>query len=171
LFQPISKKPLDFSSGFFYAMNFWLSPPTMIDVVCAVIEDSEGRFLACLRPRGKHLAGFWEFPGGKLNPGESPQVALARELHEELSIHAEIGLALDPVIWSYDNTTIRLMPFLCKIISGEPQPLEHERLLWCAPGEFLSLSWADADIPILRQLSSRGFVTRPKLTSSSQVIV
>lgn len=121
-------------------------------VVCAVIEDSKGRFLACLRPQGKHLGGFWEFPGGKLDPGESPEVALARELCEELAIHAEVGPPLAPVLWSYGDTHIHLMPFRCKITAGEPQAIEHERLLWCAPADFQSLAWAAADIPILRQL-------------------
>ena len=57
----------------------------MIDVVCGVIENSEGQFLACLRPAGKHLGGLWEFPGGKVDPGESPESALVRELQEERS--------------------------------------------------------------------------------------
>lgn len=124
----------------------------VIDVVCAVIEDSEGRFLACLRPQGKHLGGFWEFPGGKLDPGESPEVALARELYEELAVRVEVGPPLARVLWRYDETQIRLMPFRCKITAGEPQAIEHDRLLWCAPADFQSLLWAEADNPILRQL-------------------
>jgi 8-oxo-dGTP diphosphatase len=128
----------------------------MIDVVCAVIEDAEGRFLTCLRPMGKHLGGFWEFPGGKLNPGESAPAALARELFEELEIHAEIGPPLDPVIWSYGETKIRLMPFRCTIVSGKPRAIEHERLLWCPPEQLDTLPWAAADIPILRQLLEAG---------------
>lgn len=124
----------------------------VIDVVCAVIEDSEGRVLACLRPQGKHLGGFWEFPGGKLDPGESPEEALARELYEELAVHAEVGPPLTPVFWCYDAARIRLMPFRCKITAGEPQALEHDRLLWCTPADLESLPWAEADIPILRQI-------------------
>jgi 8-oxo-dGTP diphosphatase len=125
----------------------------VIDVVCAIIEDSEGRFLACLRPQGKHLAGYWEFPGGKLDPDESPESALVREMAEELAVDVEVGLPLVPVSWSYGSTRIRLMPFRCKITAGQPQAIEHDRLLWCAPKDFESLLWADADIPILRQLS------------------
>ncbi|MEX1048755.1 MAG: (deoxy)nucleoside triphosphate pyrophosphohydrolase [Akkermansiaceae bacterium] len=136
----------------------------MTDVVCAVIEDPQGRFLACLRPQGKHLGGFWEFPGGKIDPGESPQAALTRELYEELEIHATIGPPLDPVIWSYGGTKIRLMPFRCAIASGEPRAIEHERLLWCPPEQLGTLPWAAADLPILRQLAASQEINA-KLTS------
>ena len=124
----------------------------MIDVVCGVIEDGQGRYLACLRPQGKHLGGLWEFPGGKVDPGESPETALIRELKEELGIEVAVGLALKPVEWTYDQGRIRLLPFICHILTGSPQALEHEELLWCAPDEFDSLVWADADLPVLEQI-------------------
>ena len=124
----------------------------MIDVVCGVIENSEGLFLACLRPAGKHLGGLWEFPGGKVDPGESPESALVRELQEELAVHVEVGLPLTAVIWSYEERTIRLLPFRCTIISGELRALEHDQLLWCLPENFNDLLWADADVPILREI-------------------
>lgn len=125
----------------------------MIDVVCGVIEDAEGRFLACLRPQGKHLGGRWEFPGGKVEPGEAPAAALVRELREELSVEVEIGAALTPVIWTYDERTIRLLPFRCGIIRGDLHATEHEQLLWCSPENFHTLPWADADLPILREIA------------------
>ncbi len=125
----------------------------MIDVVCGVIENSAGEFLACLRPAGKHLGGLWEFPGGKVDPGESPEAALARELQEELGVKAEVGAPLNPVIWAYPGRTIRLLPFRCRIVDGVPQALEHERLLWCLPGKFSKLAWAEADLPILEEIS------------------
>ena len=126
----------------------------MIDVVCGVIENSDGRFLACLRPADKHLGGMWEFPGGKVDPGESPETALIRELKEELGVDVEIGRALTPVIWSYESRSIRLLPFHCDIIRGEPRPIEHTELRWCTPEDFDSLHWADADVPILREIIS-----------------
>ncbi len=128
----------------------------MIEVVCGVIENSQGEFLACLRPAGKHLGGLWEFPGGKIDPGESPATALARELEEELAVTVEVGRALTPVTWDYGEITIRLQPFLCRIIGGELQALEHERLHWCAPADFPQLAWAAADIPILREIFPGG---------------
>ncbi|NJM39168.1 MAG: (deoxy)nucleoside triphosphate pyrophosphohydrolase, partial [Akkermansiaceae bacterium] len=108
----------------------------MLDVVCGVIENSSGEFLACLRPAGKHLGGLWEFPGGKVDPGESPETALVRELREELGVKVEVGAALTPVIWTYPERVIHLIPFHCKVVEGEPQALEHEKILWCAPEKF-----------------------------------
>ena len=127
----------------------------MIDVVCGVIEDGCGRILACLRPAGKHLGGLWEFPGGKVEAGESPEDALVRELYEELGIVTEVGGALEPVQWTYDRGQIRLLPFLCRVISGDPSPLEHEALCWCELSDFETLEWAAADLPILKQLRGR----------------
>lgn len=124
----------------------------MMNVVCGVIENASGQFLACLRPTGKHLGGLWEFPGGKVDPGESPETALVRELLEELAVVVEVGIPLSPVIWNYGNRTIRLLPFRCRIIGGELQALEHEKLLWCLPQDFDDLIWAAADLPILREI-------------------
>lgn len=131
----------------------------MTEVVCGVIGDDAGRFLACLRPAGKHLGGLWEFPGGKVEAGESSEAALVRELNEELGIEVAVEAALDPVAWTYDRGRIRLSPFLCHIIRGVPSTLEHEALRWCAPCEFESLEWAPADLPILEQLRLRTAAT------------
>jgi 8-oxo-dGTP diphosphatase len=127
----------------------------MMNVVCGVIGDGEGRVLACLRPAGKHLGGLWEFPGGKVEDGESPQSALERELREELGIEVELLEPLEPVVWQYERGTIRLIPWRCRVLQGEPQPIEHERLKWCAPGDFGELEWAAADVPVLEQLQAR----------------
>ena len=124
----------------------------MIDVVCGVIENDAGQFLACLRPADKHLGGLWKFPGGKVDPGESPESALVRELLEELAVQVEVDAALSPVIWNYGDRTIRLLPFRCHIISGELRAVEHEQLIWCLPENFNDLTWAAADMPILREI-------------------
>lgn len=133
----------------------------MVEVVCGVIQNSDGAYLACQRPPGKHLGGLWEFPGGKVDAGESPESALIRELREELAVEVEIGTPLSPVVWTYGEKTIRLRPFFCQILAGDPQALEHERLLWCLPANFAELSWAAADIPILREI---GVSVSPKRT-------
>jgi 8-oxo-dGTP diphosphatase len=127
----------------------------MTEVVCGVIKDEAGCFLACLRPAGKHLGGLWEFPGGKVEAGEPPEAALVRELREELGIEVTVEGALDPVTWTYDRGQIRLSPYLCHITLGIPSPLEHEALRWCAPRDFESLEWAPADLPVLDQLRLR----------------
>lgn len=124
----------------------------MMEVVCGIIQNDRGELLACLRPMGKHLGGKWEFPGGKVDPGESHENALIRELQEELGIIVQVGRALRPVVWSYEKKWIRLSPFFCCITGGDLQPLEHEKLTWCAPEDFNSLDWADADQPILREI-------------------
>lgn len=124
----------------------------MLDVVCGVIQNNAGQFLACLRPHGKHLGGLWEFPGGKIDPGESPETALIRELLEELAVVVEVGEPFSPVIWHYPDMTIRLLPFRCRIIKGEPRALEHEDVQWFFPKDFAALNWADADLPILREI-------------------
>lgn len=137
----------------------WLTTPAghrkfhpMTDVVCGVIGDGEGRVLACLRPAGKRLGGLWEFPGGKVEPGESPEAALVRELEEELGIVVVATSPLDPVSWSYDFGDIRLLPYHCKVVSGTICPHEHERVIWCDPQDFGTLEWAPADLPVLDQL-------------------
>ncbi len=127
----------------------------MVEVVCGVIEDGEGRFLACLRPQGKHLGGLWEFPGGKVEPGEAPERALQRELREELGVEVAVGAALAPVSWSYDRGNIRLLPFRCVITGGELRALEPDRLCWCAPLDFQKLPWAAADLPVLEEIRRR----------------
>lgn len=132
----------------------------MVEVVCGVIENSEGQVLACLRPIGKHLGGLWEFPGGKVEIGESPEAALVRELREELAVEVEVGRALSPVVWAYAERTIRLMPYCCRIVAGELQALEHEKLSWCHPERFDELPWAAADEPILLEIA-RGRSSHP----------
>jgi 8-oxo-dGTP diphosphatase len=124
----------------------------MIEVVCGIIENSRGEFLACRRPQGRHLGGRWEFPGGKLDPGESPESALIRELREELSIEVEVQSPLARVIWHYDEVTICLIPFRCRITTGEIHPTEHDQVIWCDPGKFHQLDWAAADLPVLREI-------------------
>ncbi len=136
-----------------------------MDVVCGVIGNESGQFLACLRPAGKHLGGLWEFPGGKVDPGESPEAALVRELREELAVEVEVGVALTPVIWSYENRTIRLLPFHCKIVHGELQAIEHEELRWCSRENVNELVWAAADLPILREIFTADPEQNAKLTS------
>jgi 8-oxo-dGTP diphosphatase len=124
----------------------------MIDVVCGVIEDGEGRFLACLRPPGKHLGGLWEFPGGKVDPGETPAAALVRELREELGIEVEVAAPLPVVEWNDDDVAIRLLPFRSRVVSGEIHPIEHEAILWCGASDWETLDWAPADVPVIRDL-------------------
>ena len=130
----------------------------MIEVVCGIIRDERGRVLAGLRPQGKHLGGLWEFPGGKVDPGESPQQALVRELREELGIEVGVGAALEPVCWEYESGMIRLWPFVCTMLGGEMTVLSHERVAWVGLDELEEFDWAPADVPVLGQ--TRAFFAR-----------
>ncbi|WAC19192.1 (deoxy)nucleoside triphosphate pyrophosphohydrolase [Luteolibacter sp. SL250] len=130
-----------------------------IQVVCGVIVDGEGRCLMCRRPDGKHLGGLWEFPGGKVDEGEMPDVALVRELEEELGIRVGVGERLGDVRWDYGSVVVRLMPFFCKTLSGNPLPLEHSEVRWGTLAEARELEWAPADVPILEELALREFAT------------
>ena len=118
-----------------------------VEVVCALIEH-QGLILACQRPPGKHLAGHWEFPGGKVEPNESKESALLRELREELRIRATILAALTPVQWHDHRTHIILHPYHCQLTEGLPHPAEHSQIRWCSSSELTALDWAEADIPV-----------------------
>lgn len=126
----------------------------MIDVVCAVIRDEGGRLLVCKRAEGKALAGYWEFPGGKVEVEEDFITAIQREVKEELACEVEVGIPLIRVEHHYPNHSIRLYPFMCKVISGEPEAVEHSELRWVDLSQCAALNWAPADIPIWRALCS-----------------
>jgi 8-oxo-dGTP diphosphatase len=127
----------------------------MIEVAAGLILDDVGRLLACRRPEGKHLGGKWEFPGGKVEEGERPAVALVRELEEELGITVTCGEGLTPVVWDYGRGPIRLHSFVCRIAAGELHPHEHSEIRWCQPDELPALDWAEADVPILTEWLAR----------------
>lgn len=119
-------------------------------VVCALILRDE-RVLIAQRPEGKHLALKWEFPGGKVEPGEAPAAALVREIREELGCEIE---ALDPLpasLHDYDRGQIRLLPFLCALAtdSSEPFPHEHLTIAWVSRSEISGYDLAAADLPIV----------------------
>ena len=124
---------------------------TPLPVVAAVIEDGAGRVLVAQRPAHKHLALKWEFPGGKVEPGESPEVALARELREELGIEIEIRCALPRFTHDYGTVAIAMIPFVCRLAPGSPAPQAHEHaaLRWVSPTELATLDLAAADLPIV----------------------
>lgn len=130
----------------------------LLQVVCALIEDADGRLLVAQRPEGKHLAGMWEFPGGKVEPGETPQDALVREIAEELGCAARPGAPLTPVTHAYEQVTVRLIPFLARLVDPEtrPEAREHAALRWVTREEITTLPMPAADAPIVAEWMARG---------------
>ncbi len=126
---------------------------SVLQVVCALIEDESGRLLLAQRPSGKHLAGLWEFPGGKIEAGESPQAALVREIAEELGCAATLVAELTPVTHAYEKITVRLIPFRARFTdpAAKPETREHAALRWVEKDEIGALPMPAADTPIVAE--------------------
>ncbi len=121
-----------------------------IQVACAVIEQN-GRVLATQRSAIMTMPLKWEFPGGKINSGETPGECLRREVREELSIEIAVGEAMPPVTHDYPDFRVMLYPFICRINSGKIILQEHAALAWLLPEELEKLDWAEADWPIIEE--------------------
>lgn len=121
-----------------------------IHVSCAIIEQ-DGLLLAAQRSAAMSLPLKWEFPGGKINEGESPAECLKRELFEELEIDVVVGQPFKPAIHHYPTFSVTLYPFICTILSGEITLNEHTAISWLSPSELHTLDWAEADWPIIEQ--------------------
>lgn len=127
-------------------------PKPAMHVMAAVMRDADGRVLLAQRPAGKHLAGMWEFPGGKLEPGETPLVALARELLEELGIAMQRAQPLIRVPWLYGERELLLDAWRVDHWEGEPRSLEGQALQWLLPAQIDPATLTPADGPILQAL-------------------
>lgn len=121
----------------------------MVEVVAALIWDKE-RFLICQRPVHKARALLWEFVGGKVEPGETKELALIRECQEELAITLSVGDVFMKVVHEYPDITVRLTLFNAVIADGEPQKLEHNDIRWITPAEIPQYSFCPADVEILK---------------------
>ncbi|MEN2740463.1 (deoxy)nucleoside triphosphate pyrophosphohydrolase [Microbacterium sp. X-17] len=122
-----------------------------IDVVGAVIVR-DGRVLAAQRGPGGSLPHLWEFPGGKIEDGESPQEALAREIREELRIDVRVGNEVVSTIHEYDFGIVTLTTYVCELLSGVPQLTEHAAVRWLTGDELLTVAWAPADLPAVERV-------------------
>lgn len=118
-------------------------------VSCAIIER-DGKVLAAQRNTAAALPLKWEFPGGKIEPGESPEECLVRELKEELGVTVVIEAPLPPSGHNYTDFAVTLYPFTCHIVEGSVTLYEHLDIKWLDPAQMHTLDWADADLPVIR---------------------
>ncbi len=123
----------------------------VVDVVAAVIER-DGRYLITRRLEGTHLAGLWEFPGGKISSAEAPETALRRELKEELGVDATVGDLVEAVTWTYPEKTVRILFFSCAL-HGDPLPQEGQEMRWAEGSTLSTYAFPEADHQLVERLS------------------
>ena len=123
----------------------------MIKVTAAIIEEN-GRILIARRKPGARMGRKWEFPGGKVEPGEEPEQALARELEEELAISARVGRLLGRTMFEVDGVSFELLAYRAERVAGEPVCKEHEEIRWVEPRELPSYDLAESDRRIAKDI-------------------
>lgn len=133
-----------------------------IHVVAALIPDPKDatRFLVQQRLATGSRANLWEFPGGKVEPGETEQAALVRECHEELAVELAVGRHLWSTVHEYSDLTVRLELWAAELVAGEPKPLGAQALRFCTPREMEALPFCEADVPLIASLISGEVPTR-----------
>jgi 8-oxo-dGTP diphosphatase len=125
-------------------------------VVAAALVDRDGRVLLQQRPAGRQMAGLWEFPGGKIEPGERPEAALIRELREELGIETEEA-CLAPATFAsapLGDRHLLLLLYICRKWQGNPEPIDAAALKWVRPNQMFGLAMPPADIPLIGLLDA-----------------
>ncbi len=127
----------------------------MIRVVAAALYDNDGRVLIAQRPPGKHMAGRWEFPGGKIDDGESEQAALSRELSEELGITVGSAHPLLTIRHDYVDRSVELVMWIVEDYAGDPRSLDGQQLKWVPPARLLEEDVLEADRPFIEALQRR----------------
>jgi 8-oxo-dGTP diphosphatase len=131
-----------------------LHSDSVVEVALALVWR-QGCVLVTRRPQQAHLAGFWEFPGGKLLPGESPEAAAAREALEEVGVACRPMLRLDVIEYRYPERTVRLFPIECDYTGGPPRPLQVTEWRWVRPEDLAGYEFPPANAALLAQLTGR----------------
>jgi 8-oxo-dGTP diphosphatase len=126
----------------------------VIEVTAAVIRRADTILLA-RRPEGSHFAGMWEFPGGKIDPGETPEECLARELLEEFGLLADIGAFVTSTRFRHENGEIELLAYEARFAAGAPQLNSHDEIAWVPVHELLDKDLAPADVAIAEVVMGR----------------
>ena len=130
----------------------WLRTRKGLVPVTAAVIEREGKILLAQRERGDRLAGKWEFPGGKIEQGETPQDCLAREIREELGIEVRVGVFLCSSRFDYEHASVEILAYRCEWVGGELQQNAHQALQWVPPEDIAGVDLAAADRPIARCL-------------------
>ena len=126
-------------------------PKKLLLVAACALVDADNRVLIAQRPEGKQLAGMWEFPGGKVEPGETPEETVVRELAEELGIETKTA-CLAPLTFAshgYDTFNLLMPLFVCRRFWGVPQAREHQALKWVRPNKLRDYDMPPADAPLI----------------------
>ena len=125
--------------------------------VSAALIFHKGKLLITQRPADAHLGGLWEFPGGKREPDETFEQCLVREIREELGIEVEVGGLFEEISHTYAEKTIHLKFFICKLVSGEPRPLDCAAFRWVEKVELADFEFPGADARLLKKLRAYNF--------------
>lgn len=136
------------------AVRVTAGPKPVVLVVAGALVDIDGRVLIARRPEGKKMAGLWEFPGGKLEPGETPEAALVRELREELGIDTS-GSCLAPLTFAsheYDDFHLLMPLYVCRRWRGRIAAKEHSEIRWVRPVQMSAYPMPPADVPLVSML-------------------
>jgi len=128
-------------------------------VVTAAVIERDGRFLVTRRPHGVHLEGYWEFPGGKVDPGETLEASLVRELREELAVDSRVGVEIFFVTHRYPERSVELHFFQCEL-AGEPTPQLDQEMRWVTRAEMAALPFPAADAELIRTIVSGSATSR-----------
>ena len=131
----------------------------MPTIVTAAVVERDGRLLVTRRLEGTHLAGRWEFPGGKCEEGESPESCLARELREELGVGATVGAEVHRTLHEYDDRALDLRFFNCDL-EGEPRPLLGQEIRWVDRHDLRALEFPPADSELVEMLAGSARIAR-----------
>ncbi|MEL4024928.1 (deoxy)nucleoside triphosphate pyrophosphohydrolase [Lysinibacillus endophyticus] len=125
-----------------------------VHVVGAIIENENNEIFCALRGPKMSLPNYWEFPGGKIEAGETPEQALKREIQEEFNCSINVGKKVEDTTYEYEKVIVRLETYMAKLVEGLPTALEHADTKWVARNEIMKLNFAPADVPAVEKIAT-----------------